>query len=67
LAAMSQILGFKDAIKASGKVLAIRGKVLPVTEENIKLKAICEDGREILGESNIGGTLGAIRRLELVP
>ncbi len=67
LAAMSQILGFKDAIKASGKVLAIRGKVLPVTEENIKLKAICKDGREILGESNIGGTLGAIRRLELVP
>lgn len=67
LAAMSQILGFTDAIKASGKVLAIRGKVLPVTEENIKLKAICDDGREIWGESNIGGTLGAIRRLELVP
>lgn len=67
LAAMSQILGFTDAIKASGKVLAIRGKVLPVTEDNIKLKAICEDGREIWGESNIGGTLGSIRRLELVP
>lgn len=67
LAAMSQILGFKDAIKASGKVLAIRGSVLPVTEDNVKLKAICADGSEILGESNIGETSGSIRRLELVP
>jgi len=67
LAAMSQILGFKDAIKASGKVLAIRGSVLPVTEDNVKLKAFCADGSEILGESNIGATSGSIRRLELVP
>lgn len=67
LAAMSQILGFTDAVKASGKVLAIRGKVLPVTEENLKLKAICTDGQEIYGESNIGLTPKPISRLELVP
>lgn len=67
LAAMSQILGFTEAVKASGKVLAIRGKVLPVTEENLKLKAICIDGQEILGESNIGLTPEPISRLELVP
>lgn len=67
LAALSQILGFTEAVKASGEVLAIRGKVLPVTEENLRLKAYSEDGREIVGESNIGGAPFPIARLELVP
>lgn len=67
LAAMSQILGFTQGIKASGKVLAIRGKVLPVTEENVKLKALGDNGQEVWGESNIGRTAIPIRRLELVP
>lgn len=67
LAAMSQILGFTEGVKASGKVLAIRGKVLPVTEENIKLKAIFADGQEVWGESNISRVPEAIQRLELVP
>lgn len=67
LAAMSQILGFTEAVKASGQVLAIRGSVLPVTEANLRLKAFGADGQEIMGESNIGGAPFPIARLELVP
>ena len=67
LAAMTQMLGFQTAVKESGKVLAIRGKVLPVTASNVQLKAACVDGKVILGESNIGRADSAIQRLELVP
>jgi uncharacterized cofD-like protein len=67
LAAMTQMLGFQIAVKESGKVLAIRGKVLPVTASNVQLKAACVDGKVILGESNIGRADSAIQRLELVP
>lgn len=67
LAAMAQILGFQQAVKESGKVLAIRGKVLPVTGALVKLKAECADGRMIWGESNIGRADCPITRLELVP
>jgi uncharacterized cofD-like protein len=67
LAAMSQMLGFQQAVKESGKVLAIRGKVLPVTGENVKLKATCSDGQVVWGETNIGKVRTAIKRLELDP
>lgn len=67
LAAMTQMLGFENAIKESGKVLAIRGKVLPVTASNVRLKATCADGIVIWGESNIGRASTAIQRLELIP
>jgi len=64
---MSQMMGFQHAVRESGKVLAIRGKVLPVTGDNIKLKATCTDGRIIWGESNIGKVTTVVKRLELVP
>ncbi len=67
LAAMTQMLGFENAVKESGKVLAIRGKVLPVTASNVRLKATCADGIVIWGESNIGRAATAIQRLELIP
>ena len=67
LAAMTQMLGFQQAVKESGKVLAVRGKVLPVTAESVRLKATCTDGREIWGESKIGKSETVIKRLELVP
>lgn len=67
LAAMYQLLGFQQAVRESGKVLAVRGKVLPVTAESVQLRAITTDGLIIRGESNIGKTDTKIRRLELVP
>ena len=36
-----------------GEVLAITGRVLPVTEEDVRLQAIFDDGTTVLGESNI--------------
>ncbi|MGM0437968.1 MAG: gluconeogenesis factor YvcK family protein [Bacillota bacterium] len=54
IASMTEVLGdFEDAIKESSKVLAIRGQVLPATNENIKLGARYCDGTEKVGESVI--------------
>jgi len=51
------------AIKESSKVLAIRGKVLPSTLDDMVLVAEMEDGRIIEGESDIPEAKGKIRRL----
>lgn len=67
LAAMSQILGFQQAVRELGKVLAVRGRVLPVTLDDVTLKASCIDGSVIQGESRIGQVKCAIHRLELEP
>lgn len=54
LAAMTEITGdFESAIEHMSSVLAVKGHVLPVTKENVHLKAILEDGSEVFGESNI--------------
>lgn len=54
LAALNGITGsFSEAVRKMGQVLAITGRVLPVTEENIHLQAQFEDGSTILGESAI--------------
>lgn len=54
IAAMNGISeNFEDAIKKIGDVLAVTGKVLPVTLRNIKLCAELEDGTVIRGESLI--------------
>lgn len=55
IAAMDGIYGsFEEAIRNVSKVLAISGRVLPVTTENIHICATLSDGAEILGESRIG-------------
>lgn len=54
IAAMNDICGdFNEAIKEISNVLAITGKVLPMTLDNVKLFAELEDGSTIEGESNI--------------
>ena len=54
IASMTKVLGdFEEAIKESSKVLAIKGQVLPATNENIRLGAIYSDGTKQLGESLI--------------
>ena len=42
-----------DAIDCMCKLLNIRGRILPVTEEKIELVGTMEDGSKILGEENI--------------
>ncbi|MDF2594835.1 MAG: YvcK family protein [Clostridia bacterium] len=54
LAALTDITGgFERAVKVTGNVLAITGSVLPVTLENVQLRAVFEDGRVIEGETQI--------------
>lgn len=54
LAALNGICGsFAEAVRQMGQVLAITGRVLPVTEENIHLQAQFEDGSTVFGESAI--------------
>ena len=54
LAAMFGISGsFDEAVHKMGEVLAITGRVLPVTDENIHLEAEFDNGERCLGESKI--------------
>ncbi len=54
LAAMNGIYGsFEMAIKEASNVLAITGKVYPMTLDEVKLKARLKNGNIIQGESNI--------------
>ena len=41
------------AVSGLSKVLAITGRVLPVTNENVQLEATFENGATVLGESHI--------------
>ncbi|UZQ84404.1 YvcK family protein [Thermoclostridium stercorarium] len=55
LAAMTGISeSFEAAVRNMSEVLAVTGRVLPVTSENINLIAELEDGAVIQGESKIG-------------
>ena len=44
---------FDEAVQRMGDVLAITGRVLPVTNQNVHLEAELDDGTRILGESKI--------------
>lgn len=44
---------FTHSIPILSKMLNIKGRVLPITEENVSLVGITEDGTEIVGEENI--------------
>lgn len=54
LAALTGIYGeFEIAVQKMSDVLAVRGKVLPVTLDDMILKARLENGNIVVGESNI--------------
>lgn len=54
LAALNDISGsFYDAVRKLSEVLAITGRVLPVTTEDVHLMASFDDGTEVIGESKI--------------
>ncbi len=72
LAALNDICGsFSEAVQRMGEVLAITGRVLPVTEADIHLEALFDDGTTVFGESEIfyhkKGTRRRIRRVKLTP
>lgn len=72
LAAMDGICpSFEQAVQRMSDVLAVKGRVLPVTLQDIKLCAQLEDGYVIVGESKIGEHhkfhKGAIKKVYLEP
>jgi uncharacterized cofD-like protein len=72
LAAMDGICSsFEQAVQRMSDVLAVKGRVLPVTLQDIKLCAQLEDGYVIVGESKIGEHhkfhKGAIEKVYLEP
>ncbi len=54
LAALNQITGsFYQSVRYMSDVLAITGRVLPVTTEDVHIEAEFENGKVVRGESNI--------------
>ncbi len=68
LTALTDITGdFMQAIKLSSQVLAIEGRILPSTSQNVRLRAVLEDGTEVSGETNISKAKCRIKRVLLEP
>jgi uncharacterized cofD-like protein len=58
---------FAEAVKVSGEVLAIRGRIFPATIENVSLEAVMMDGKTVSGETRIAKSGKKIRQLRLDP
>lgn len=72
LAAMDGISdNFEDAVQKMSSVLAVKGKVLPVTLEDMVLEAELENGNKVRGESIIGEEVieqdSRIKKLKIFP
>ena len=64
LTAASDITGnLSDGIEALSKVLNLKGKVVPLTEDNVTLMATMADGRIIEGEHNITAEKSKIEKV----
>ncbi len=72
IAALNEITGsFDRAAAALSEVLAVTGRVLPVTTQNLSLYAQFDDGRSVAGETSITDykkhSDAQIRRMVLMP
>jgi uncharacterized cofD-like protein len=68
LTALSHVTGdFAEAVRVSGEVLAIRGRIFPTTLANVSLEALMKNGKIVLGETRIARSGYEIRRLSLRP
>jgi uncharacterized cofD-like protein len=68
LTALSHVTGdFTEAVKVSGQVLAIRGRIFPSTLQNVSLEAVMTDGKIVSGETSITQSGKKIKRLRLHP
>ena len=64
LTASTNITGnLSDGIEALSKVLNLKGKVVPLTEDNVTLMAKMADGRTIEGEHNITAAKDKIEKV----
>lgn len=54
LSALEKVTGsFEHAVEEVGKILAIQGKVIPVTTHQVRLKMVLNDGNLLIGEKEI--------------
>ena len=54
LAALNGVTGsFEEAVAQMSQVLAITGRILPVTSADVQLEAVFENGARVVGESKI--------------
>jgi uncharacterized cofD-like protein len=68
LTALTQIPGdFAEAVGRLSDMVGLRGRVLPTTIEDVRLRAEMESGQVVTGESAIVGRRSRIRRLSLEP
>lgn len=68
IAAMTSITGdFEKAVKETSNILAIRGRVLPSTTDNVLLHAELADGSVADGETNIVESGQRIRHMFITP
>ena len=68
IVALAGITGsFEEAVRATSRILAVRGQILPLTPADITLGARLASGEEVWGESNITHQGQRIERLFLKP
>jgi len=68
IAAMADITGsFEGALEASNSVLAVRGKILPSTLQDVTLAAALRDQSTVEGESVVAKGQSPIERVFLLP
>jgi uncharacterized cofD-like protein len=68
LVAMTAVTGnFEESIRESSRVLAVRGKVLPASLEDIELYAELQNGDIVRGESVIPRTVVPLKRVFMRP
>ena len=68
LAALTAMTGdFAVAVQQASEILATRGHILPATSANVQLKALMDDGSQVLGETNINASQHRIVELQMVP
>lgn len=68
IAAMADITGsFEQALAASSRVLAVRGRILPSTLQDVTLSAELRDQSTLAGESSVAKGKVPIERVFLLP
>ena len=67
IVAMTEMFGFQEAVRLFGRVLAIRGRVYPVTLDLVQLEALDARGNLTRGQSVLYNHEGPLKRISLVP
>ncbi|AEH50480.1 gluconeogenesis factor YvcK family protein [Pseudothermotoga thermarum] len=66
IAALTKMKGsFNEAVKLTCRILAIKGKVIPICDDLIRLVAKYDDGSQVVGETNITRKKGRIISIQL--